>query len=370
MYPPITVYPGGAAMVCEDVEEFDPNVAPPEAPPAPATPPRPMVPENPMPAAEEKLDAIKKTGALTYNPVAKLISRLDPIYKTKIEPLITMDVSYGEPAECARRVTSIREAAFDAANMLRACIVKYAAVADLVSGSELCHDIIAPCAKMIIMGGDNIPSEVSYTFDAIPGLGFSSEVMGLIAVIIGTPSIQEMNLSASHMRTLLGHNHDFADTFGGIDDFLSILFDEPGRIVSISKQDHLSMSLENLIVPPNRKCHENGIVSDEKALRCSILKFISYTLRDISMRCYDLWCSITDGSVSQDVYSHMIGALSRRTVNMFAIGSMVALFYAGNIGKEVSAIEATMTVRDRILAAKNAKPAPPENAIEGGPADG
>ena len=81
MFNDVTLYPGGAFMLCESIGEFDDNMPA----PAPAAVPSDWNAED---------------------PVIKLISKMKPIYDQRIAPLLNMNYSY-ETSEDERSVSDL-----------------------------------------------------------------------------------------------------------------------------------------------------------------------------------------------------------------------------------------------------------------------
>ena len=314
-----TIYPRGAMMLCEDASEFDENLPERIAKPEGAEPPTAVV-------------VVRSAGVYDADPVAKLAGRLGPVYHECIEPLLSMDFEVGEEETAAEKLDMISHSVNTAVNALRAVLVKYNAIAELVgSSNSICFESSAPYVKKFMMNAQKVKqqgvNDYSYSYNKLPICHGMWRVSDLIGHLIGTPAALETIVSGSMLNMLLSYDSNDLVTFDGIIDLMHCVFDDPARLGRLESSYNCRIEFRELLTGG-----ENGIEVDSsidtnysRKTTAVMLKYLSFTLKDVSRRCYDLRCDFDKGIVHEGQFAERISPLLARVVNFFGLGTLLAM---------------------------------------------
>lgn len=332
MYPNYSLYPGGAFMMCESVSEFDDAVRPPES----------------AVDKQQKDEMIREIN--DKDPVLRVISKLGPVYEDLIHPLLNMP--YGEEgdnvSDVVNKFEKIADAASNAVNALRCIVVKQKGMLDLYNdpANSPIMDSFNNHVGLFMKKTEAIRHQgiehSRFNYNAMPAFVSMWDVRNFVQLFVNRPELLDDIVLANTLRPFYGEEYGrqsgIVRSFDGLIDLVDCIYRDSERMSRLEAVESQSIDFNDLMSSQRyNNAEERPYRGDHDEILRSFLRLASTTLRNISMSCFDSICSITDGEgvVDTNVINAMKVAMMR-TVNIFAIGTVVAMTMATMLRKNVA----------------------------------
>lgn len=325
MFHSFTLYPGGAFMMCESVGEFDENVPLPTPQETPAAVMAPMV---------EQCD----------DPVIKTTAVLSAVYERSIVPMLSMDQTFdGEDAQAIlHKLETISTGISDIANSLRKSIGKLSGMVRVFGRdeSEYATETFTSHLGFFMKNASTVKRQgiefSEYSFNAIPAFQSTWRIQGLVTALHNTPEMLDEILYAATLNKLVGGDSDrVTDTFESTIDILRCVYSDPERMSRLECRLTRRIAFDDLL-GNRRYCGEVCACDDSDKVCRKMYCMLSENLRSICRQCYDMQCQVIDGDLEAGEFTRNVAKLLSRSVNLFAIGTLLAMAVATQLREVVA----------------------------------
>lgn len=299
--------PGGAMMICESISEYDANVA---APPAPA-------PEVVIKQAEE------------MDPVVKVKGKLGEIYKTQIEPLLSMSLDGSRSGEALTidldRLNYIVSTVFEKLVMMA---VKASCISKAFNGGdkELLKLEFNSHRGLFIRKSETVHQQgierFSYNQTNFPGVCDWSTERVINDVISHLDEYSNSTITKEIIVGMQGADTgSLGKSFTGFRDFNDCVFSDFDRYARLETSFNDTLDFDWMIRQENleRCCiDEPGRYETVTKLTCCISQFIRKTKCSI----YDMSNAIIDGNMTPDWYQCEVKKIITNMYNLFTVATI------------------------------------------------
>jgi len=318
MFHNFSLYPGGAFMLCESVGEFDENVPLPTPKETPAAVMTPMVEQG-------------------DDPVIKTIAKLSAVYERTVEPMLTMDQTgdIEDTQGTLHKLETISVGISDIANNVRKSIgtlsgmvrVFTSANADYAEESFASHLGLFMQSTAIVKREGVASTE--YSYDTLPIYERMWKMNNLISALHSTPEVLDDIIYASTFDALIaGDSERTFDIFESTIDMLQCIYTNPERLARLQTRVTNKIEFDNLVKSRAWAEESNCQQADNDKMCRQYACTLSTSLRKVSQSCYDMQCRLVDGTLTSGEFSTTVRRLLSRCINLFAVGTLVALTLA------------------------------------------
>lgn len=315
MFNDVTLYPGGAFMMCESIGEFDDNMPA----PAPAA-----VPSN----------------WNAEDPVIKLITKMQPIYDQRIAPLLNMNYSYETSEEAIVQLEQIRVALDQSVNAISRCIAKMNGLCQVCVNRSLFFGtdfyshmgLFMKSAAKVQQSG-----YIQYDYETRENRALACDynIENLISKVCNYPEMLDQIIEGPIWDNLVDRGEFIlANSYAGTADMLRCCFTDMDRFMRQEIRTASRVHYQNLLSIGSTADDRDTVdpfPSTRTRIMRKILKLMSDILRRTSMEIYDLKCKMMDGSLTPEVYMDHVKPMMLRVYNLFAVSMCVALNLAYNL---------------------------------------
>lgn len=326
LFPHYSLYPDGAFMMCESVEEFDSTVRQNEGP-------------NSVPMV--MLDGMQKSESL--DPLTKTRTLLTAIYREIIQPMCNQD--YAEEYDVAELCTQFDKASKQTTqviNQLRCLLVKQMGMFGYLSHVGRSRYVYEPFFNMV---GNFLTkrealkrtplSQYHFEYYAMPDFNDPHMFSAMIEMVergnLSLDDILRFDIVKSAI-TDYGSVNAISDSYAV--EFLNHMFDSDE---SQERFVYFDVALDDLFreyeceMVDNAQRIYNGM-DRYSMLSKQFLCMASKVLRRTCQDSYSAYCDLVGDQTSRiDDYHLKLKNLLCRCVNLFTIGTMVALWNANQL---------------------------------------
>lgn len=311
-------------MMCESVGEFDENV--------------------PLPTPQEDVNTVMAPMAEHIDdPVSKTIAELSVIYERSVVPMLSMDQNYGDdPEESMHKLETISTGIGDIANGTRKMVGKLHGLLQLLGTSDSDYTTLSFATHLgyFMKNAQTVKRQgieyYEYSYDAIAAFQDFWRINNMITAISKSPEIMDTILGSTMLGALLGSNNDkISSTFESTIDLLRCIYTDPDRMARLECSNTRKLSFDNL-VECRRYCEPVCQVGDSVKVCREFCWMLSTDLRVICRQCYDMQSLIVDGEMDAGEFTRNISKLLARSVNLFALGTMMAMTMATTLREVVA----------------------------------
>ena len=382
LYPPITLYPGGAFMICEDASEFDPNMPEPyetapqtaerveyelnqypaekedvftpeereeEIPMPSDAPPKPMIIRDPT--AEQEPTPRVPMKAMEYrigDPVERVVEKLAPVYAEFIEPLMNLNYEFERPAIAIENMEWVTKNTRCMIDILRTTVVQLKAL--ICSHTEDYSSFYSNIGRFM-RNAEYLSQQglgkFNYKYNVTSPFSDMTYIKELVTAVASNPQILTDLLTAQDIKTITLQDTEvpFADSFANTVDAIKCIFTESDRLAHFSTEDTTTLELKNLLTHPSWNSSDACpvdpadipyAVRQMKEFAIMLLKLFSGTLKCVSMKCYDVLCHSTDNDLTSGDYERRVKPILCEIVNLFALGTIACLAFATELKKKMA----------------------------------
>ena len=378
IYPPISLYPNGAFMICEDVSEFDPNMHEPhetipqlaqrveeeidkyadeqedifpsaarEAEPAVmyTEPPKPVIIRNP--ALEKEPGPTLPPKVLEYrigDPVERVIEKLTPVYRDFVEPLLNLNYEFERPAVAIDNMEWITKNTRAMIDILRTTLVQLKALY-CVSEEPFTSTYFYSNLGTFLRNSEHLYQQglgkFNYKYNVINAFSNMFNMRDIFRAISCNPQILTTLLTGTDIVKLYPagavdeDDGRFDKYFANVVDMIKCVFTEQDRLMRFCEEDNRTLDLNHLLKDasrPEEDPHDSSTISYQKRLMkdttITLLKLFAGSLKCVSSKCYEVMCRSTDIELTGKMYEMMVQPMMCEVVNIFALGTMACLTFA------------------------------------------
>ncbi|MCM1295028.1 MAG: hypothetical protein NC311_05755 [Muribaculaceae bacterium] len=180
-------------------------------------------------------------------------------------------------------------------------------------------------------------ASTEYCYDTLPIYERMWKMNFLISSLHSTPEVLDDIIYAATFDALIaGDSERTFDIFESTIDMLQCIYTNPERLARLQVRVTNKIEFDSLI--KNRAWAEesNCQQADNDKMCRQYTCLLSTSLRQISQSCYDMQCYLVDGTLSNAEFSTNVRKLLSRCINLFAIGTLVAMTLATELRAIIS----------------------------------
>lgn len=320
MFPRYTLYPGGAFMLCESIDEVDVNI------------PTPQPPMN---------TAVKQAAvAMDDDPVLKVVNKLGEVYRKDVTPLMNMSYEYEDVSTAVAALEQVSQSASHMVECLQKRISKL--VANLAALNLTLYEdpVFNSHLGLFMKKYDAIHRQglgsYEYSYSAMEAFRSSWNVDGIIAVLENQPDLMNDIVFMSDMRAFMGgdSSEPILQVFESFPDLIECIYNQSERMARLEAVQNRTLNISHLMARNRRSeldaspCDSTGDEITQFMKR--FFRIMSVTLRSIMKECYSTECDLLDGTipVADAGCAVQFRKILAKCVNLFAIGTMISMYMA------------------------------------------
>ena len=338
MYPPISLYPGGAVMLCEDVSEYDENlplpVRPEDPPDEPVQVANSVTPE-PVPCVPHRLRKFED-----LEPTRMVFRMLEPTYRERIVPMLATTYEYQDREQAIALLNDLAEAASEIVTTVRCALVKSFVIAETFDENDARASVETHMGFFLRHSAEIARSTSGSRIHTHRRLEpvFWPNAARVTDAMLGDPCMENI-VDGSVIQLRVGE-HPLATAFDGFEDFLRCVFEDMDRRARMEVEIAETLRIDELMKPTDC-CGTNRLVINKiRPTIAALLREASLILRNVSRMCYDWTTDLIYGDPDHAIFGDRARRAMCQLTNIFALGTIMSMACADVVEELIGRAEA------------------------------
>ena len=311
-----TLIPGGAFMMCESISEFDENVPAQTAEPTP-----------------EEIKRVSDMGMRT-DWVISTINNLGEIYRTKVVPMMTMELNPVDITDTVALADKISGLTSEIIECLQKVFLKVRSAYDYLYSDKVKEDYLFGAVKdhlgIIIKNMNTIRKggydHVSTLYRYHPVFGAYDTNRVINALLSAPDLLKDCVIDQNIIMQFVSMDSPFITNFSDVQDLLNVTFNDPDRRSRQERVETRTYTIDD-IVKYHIASEGYNIACDSNTTNCAFMKHMSHVLRKVKQKCYNLQVEMSEVGASGNAEhtNRCMYSCGVSVVNTFILGTLLIL---------------------------------------------